>query len=130
MTILVIRFLFFALTSRMSALYNKEYKAKKGDEHMANLFQNRPLSEWERKKLHEEEQKVVAHYEKVTRLTFMRYDVPLLKKCIKHATPEAINQLISTFYYRYPQNFKDFNYIVPPVVNGMLWLSRSKKSKK
>lgn len=96
---------------------------------MTDLFQNRPLSALERQKLHEEEQKVIAHYEKVTKHTFMRYDVPLLKKCIKHATPEAINQLISTFYYRYPQNFVDFNYIVKPLTQGMLKNSRSKSTK-
>lgn len=94
---------------------------------MDNLFKNRPLTDFEKKKLNEGEQKVIHHYEKVTKRIFMRYDIPLLKKCIKHATPEAINKLISRFYYLYPQNFIDFNYIVKPVTQGMLKNSRKKK---
>lgn len=95
---------------------------------MTEMFQNRPLSDFEREKLNPNELKVLVHYEYVTQQTFMRYDIPLLKKCIKAATPEAINQLISTFYKRYPDNFNDFNYIVKPVTQGMLKQSRGGKS--
>lgn len=94
---------------------------------MPEMFKNRPLTVYEREKLNEGEQKVIMHFERVTKNTFMRFDVPLLKKCIKTATPEAINALISQFYYRYPQNFIDFNYIVRPVTQGMLKSSRGGK---
>lgn len=93
----------------------------------SSMFSNRPLSPFEREKLNEFELIVVKHFEKTTKLTFMRYDVPLLKKCIRSATPQAINALISKFYYLYPQNFVDFFYIVRPVTQGMLKNSRGGK---
>ena len=88
------------------------------------LFNNRPLNAYERSKLHELELEVVVAFEQITGLTFMRFDVPLLKKCIQNATPGAIIGLIKTYYRKYPQNFKDFNYIVRPIVQGVLKKSR------
>lgn len=79
-------------------------------------MENRPLTAKERYKLHENENQVVKTYERVTKNTFMRYDVIPLKKCIKIATPKQIESQIYRFYKQNPDNFTDFNYLVKPIV--------------
>lgn len=92
------------------------------------LFPNRPFSEYERSKLSPFELEVVLSFEQTTGLVFMRYDLPLLKKCIRHATPASIIQLIKKYYRDYPDNFTNFNYIVEPIIsNGVLSKSRGEK---
>lgn len=81
------------------------------------MIKNHPLSYAEKRKLHENELKVVLFYEKTTKRKFMRFDLILLKKLIRLATPEQINSQIKRFHYdkRYSKNFTDFFYIVQPV---------------
>lgn len=79
------------------------------------MIRNRPLTFKEKRKMHENEREVIEFYEKVTKNKFMRFDVILLKKLIKIATPKQINSIIYKMYKQYPQNFVDFQYVVQPV---------------
>lgn len=91
---------------------------------MSSLFENRPLNEIERLKLHPFELEVVNAFEEITGLTFMRFDVPLLKKCIQNATPAAIIGLIKMYKYKYSERFTDFYYVAKPIMSGFLKNSR------
>ena len=79
------------------------------------MIQNRVLTWSERNKLHENERKVISCYERVTKKKFMRFELVLVKRCIRSATPEQINAIIMQMYRQYPQNFQDFAYVVQPV---------------
>lgn len=79
------------------------------------MIEDRILSPAERAKLHENEKQVIACYERITKRTFMRFELILVKRCIRSATPQQINAVIVQMYQKYPQNFIDFAYIVQPV---------------
>ena len=79
------------------------------------MVRNRPLTFQEKRKMHENEREVIEFYEKITKNTFMRFEVIYLKKLIKVATPKQINAIIYKMHKQYPQNFTDFLYIVQPV---------------
>lgn len=81
------------------------------------MIKNRPLTKDEKDNLHPFEQKVVYCYEKTTKNKFMRYELISLKRLFRFATPEQINATIFRMYKLYPQNFKNFFYIVQPVEN-------------
>ncbi|QST02973.1 hypothetical protein IMZ31_20720 (plasmid) [Pontibacillus sp. ALD_SL1] len=81
------------------------------------MFENRILSEYEKTKLTDGEREVVATYERVTGLSFMRHDVLILKKLIKTATPKQITATIYRMHKLYPQNFTSFFYVKQPVEN-------------
>lgn len=81
------------------------------------MFENRPLSNHEKNKMHPHYQEVINHYEKVTKRPFTKDEVVILKLLVKIATPAVINQMITRFYKQYPENFKDLNYIYQPVKN-------------
>jgi hypothetical protein len=93
------------------------------------MFENRPLQDIEKEKMPETEQEVIDCYERTTKKPFMRYDVPILKQLTQVATPDQINSQIRYLYYKYPQNFKEFSYVVPIVVN-FFKNKRGKKSGK
>lgn len=79
------------------------------------MFPVRPLTDLERKKLHPNERLVVDHYERVTRRSFMRDELIVLKEVIRAATPAQINKSISLLYRQYPDRFLAFEYIQPYV---------------
>lgn len=83
------------------------------------LFLDRPLTQLERNKLHPNELEVIQCYERTTKNTFLRSEVILVKKLIRVATPKQINAIIFRMYNMYPQNFKDFFYVVQPVERMM-----------
>lgn len=76
---------------------------------------NRPINYIERNKLSRFELEVINNYERTTKKKFMRFDIILLKRIIKIATPAQINAIIYKMHKNYPDNFKDFSYIVKPV---------------
>lgn len=92
------------------------------------MIQNRILSQLERSKLHDNENKVISCYERITKQKFMRFEMVLVKRCIRSATPEQINAIIVRMYRQYPQNFKDFAYVVQPVER--MFKSRRGKGRK
>lgn len=57
-------------------------------------IENRPLTYTEKQKFEEGERKVIWAYEKSTGLPFMRFDIIILKKLIRHGTPEQICAII------------------------------------
>lgn len=76
---------------------------------------NRPILIEEKKRLHPNELEVVKAYEKITKNSFMRFDLVLLKRLIKVATPAQIIAIIYKMHKSYPENFKDFSYVVKPI---------------
>jgi hypothetical protein len=81
------------------------------------MFPNRPLTWKEKNRLHPNERQVINHYEKQTRLIFMRHDVIVLKEMIRVATPAQINKSINVLYVKYPERFQSFDYVQPYVEN-------------
>lgn len=82
-------------------------------------IENRPLTWEEKQRMDANEIKVVICYEKTTRQKFMRFDVKILNRLIRIATPEQINSQIIRFGRdkRYVDKFTFFGYIEPPVRN-------------
>lgn len=78
-------------------------------------IQDRPLSQIERRKLHPNEVEVVQAYERITKNTFMRFELVLLKRLIRIATPAQIIAIIYKMQKNYADNFVDFLYVVKPV---------------
>jgi hypothetical protein len=82
---------------------------------VCKLIEDRVLPKPVRQRLHPNEQKVIACYERTTKRSFMRSELILVKRLIRVATPEQINAIIYQMYKSYAQNFVDFAYIVQPV---------------
>jgi len=78
-------------------------------------IKNRRISSEEKSRLHPNEIEVIKAYEKITKHPFMRFDLILLKRLIKIATPAQIIAIIYKMHKSYPENFKDFSYVVKPV---------------
>lgn len=78
-------------------------------------IENRPITAKEMEKMHPHEQEVIRAYERITKKSFMRFDVVLLKRLIQSATPAQIIAIIIKMNKTYPDNFQDFSYIVKPV---------------
>lgn len=78
-------------------------------------IKNRPISFQEKRKMHPYEQEVIKAYENITKRAFMRFDIVLLKRLIRIATPAQIIAIIYKMQKTYPQNFQEFSYIVQPV---------------
>ena len=95
------------------------------------VIKNRPLTYQEKKKYDENEQKVIDYYEWLTKRSFMRFDVIILKRMLKNgAYPEQIISQIKRFHSdkRYSENFSYFGYIEQPV-NFMFKRQRGGKGK-
>lgn len=84
-----------------------------GNEKKVRNFENRPLSQREKSKLHMYEREVVQKYESVLKRPFMKDDLISLKRCLQSATPAQINSQIVRF--RNQKNFVEFFYLVKPV---------------
>ncbi|MFP3725698.1 hypothetical protein U8V72_10900 [Priestia filamentosa] len=82
-------------------------------------IKNRPLSQQEKMKFHENHQQVMEAYEYYTKRQFMRFDVLILEELIKVATPAQIIAIIKKYseHYKYAENFTFFGYIAPIVKN-------------
>lgn len=91
-----------------------------------DLFDIKPLSLNERRKLNPYYLEVINHYEKVTNQTFSTEDLITLKLLIEFAPPAAINSMISNFYKKYPNNFLTLSYIYNPTKNFFKNKKRSK----
>jgi hypothetical protein len=81
------------------------------------MFENKPLSTNERKKLNPYYLEVVNHYEKTTKRAFTKDELVVLKLLIEITTPAAINMMISKLFKGYPDNFKTLSYIYQPTKN-------------
>lgn len=86
---------------------------------MIKKIENRPLTYAEKLKFDDLEQRVIFCYESETKKRFMLFDIKILKRLIRIATPEQINSQIRRFAkdWRYSKNFTFFGYIEPPVKN-------------
>jgi len=86
-------------------------------EHMDELkrvrnFDNRPLTPYEKCRMHMYEQEVIRNYESILKRPFMKDDILPLKRCLRAATPAQIRSMILRF--KSQKNFLDFFYIVKP----------------
>lgn len=86
---------------------------------MIKKIENRSLTYMEKMKFDELERRVIWCYEMETKRKFMLYDIKILKRLVRAATPEQINSQIRRFAkdWRYSKNFTFFGYIEPPVMN-------------
>lgn len=76
------------------------------------IFDNRPLTYKEKKKLHELEQEVIRDYEYILKRPFMKDDLLPMKRCLKAATPAQIKSMM--FRFKTQKNFIEFFYLVKP----------------
>jgi hypothetical protein len=81
------------------------------------MLKNRPLTWDEKRKLHPNYIQIIQHYERVTKRSFMRDELIVLKLMVEKAYPAQIIQTISRFYKLHPERFTSLHYIYRPVCN-------------
>lgn len=81
------------------------------------MFEDRPLTIKEKRKLHPNYQQVINHYEYVTKRKFTTEELIVLKLLVEKAYPAQINQSISRYFKLYPDRFTSLHYIYRPVTN-------------